>query len=211
MATDHDYATLNEAKEHLQIDDNDDNMKLQNVVTSVSRWIDNYTGRHFWQDGTTEEPVARYFDTRRPWLLKLGMFNDLVDLIELATDASGNDDFAIVWSAGEYRVLPRNSTAAPEPRPYTKIRAIGARRFPIWGGEGQERIRISGVWGWPEVPAMVHEALLIQTAKIFKRRDAPEGVVGFDQFGVIRISGRLDPDVELQLLDYVHPAKVLAA
>ena len=42
------------------------------------------------------------------------------------------------------------------------------------------------------------QALLIQTARLWKRRDTPEGVIDFSDLGVVRVS-RVDPDVELLL------------
>ena len=59
---------------------------------------------------------------------------------------------------------------------------------------------------WPEVPATVHQAALIQAHRIFKRKDAPEGMMGFADFGVVRMQGKLDPDVAANLDSYVRYA-----
>lgn len=37
-------------------------------------------------------------------------------------------------------------------------------------------------------------AALMQSARVWRRRDTPEGVVAFDELGAIRVT-RLDPDV----------------
>ena len=52
----------------------------------------------------------------------------------------------------------------------------------------------------------VKEACYIQSARIFKRRESPEGVLGFGDF-TVRVS-RLDPDVESLLRHYVLHALV---
>jgi hypothetical protein len=38
------------------------------------------------------------------------------------------------------------------------------------------------------------QAIMLQAARLWRRRDTPEGVLAFDELGTVRIS-RLDPDV----------------
>jgi hypothetical protein len=38
------------------------------------------------------------------------------------------------------------------------------------------------------------QAIIIQSARLWRRRDTPEGVLAFDELGAVRIS-RIDPDV----------------
>lgn len=44
-------------------------------------------------------------------------------------------------------------------------------------------------------PTKVKTAVLMQAARYYKRKGSPEGVAGFNDFGVVRVS-TLDPDVE---------------
>ena len=44
----------------------------------------------------------------------------------------------------------------------------------------------------------LREAVLLQTARQFRRRLSPEGVAGFGDFGAVRIS-RVDPDIEAMI------------
>jgi hypothetical protein len=52
------------------------------------------------------------------------------------------------------------------------------------------------------VPDDLREAVLLQTARQFRRRLSPEGVAGFGDFGAVRVS-RVDPDVEALITPYV--------
>jgi hypothetical protein len=63
----------------------------------------------------------------------------------------------------------------------------------------QATVRVTAVYGWPAVPAEVNMATVIQASRLFKRLDAPLGVMGFGDMGVVRVSRYADPDVE-QLL-----------
>lgn len=50
------------------------------------------------------------------------------------------------------------------------------------------------------IPPMIKQACLIQTARWFKRQDAPFGVLGSEEFGnYTRLQGSLDPDVQTML------------
>jgi len=49
------------------------------------------------------------------------------------------------------------------------------------------------------VPARVCQATLMHTARLHARRNSPSGVEGIDDFGAVRVSGRLDGDVARML------------
>ncbi len=53
------------------------------------------------------------------------------------------------------------------------------------------------------VPVSIKVACEIQASKLAKRRDAPFGILGAEEFGnYVRLYAKLDPDVELLLNDY---------
>jgi hypothetical protein len=197
-----DYVTVNQLHDHLGLKgDVSWDPKLIQVITGVSRWIDEYCRRHFWQD----EATARVFDSCDGKLLRLDVFNDLVSVTEVAVDTARDGTYSDVWATTDFQLLPTQ----PRPgRPYTRVRAVG-RQFPIPTWEGRSGlVRITGTWGWPAIPSQVHEAALVQCARIFKRKDAPEGIIGFDQLGTVRVGSRPDPDVVQMLDPLVHPAAI---
>lgn len=197
MAIVNGYVTLPELKRWLRYEEPEDAQPddelYEATATAVSRYVDNYCNRHFYQ--ITEE---RDFCASDVHTIALGTFNDLVSITELSTDEDGDGVFAEVWDAADYETRPKNTLG-----PYRFIRAIG-RRFPrnTAAGGRLERIRVEGVWGWPTVPEAVHQATLIQAARVAKRKEAPEGILGLNQFGVLRVSGKPDPDVRDLLGSY---------
>jgi hypothetical protein len=52
---------------------------------------------------------------------------------------------------------------------------------------------------WPldsdMVPECVHEACLLDSSRIYRRRDSLDGTIGWGDAGLVRV-GRADPDVE---------------
>jgi hypothetical protein len=55
-------------------------------------------------------------------------------------------------------------------------------------------VAITGVWGWPEVPADVAWAHEMQAGRFYRRKGSPEGIAGSAEWGLTRIPA-LDPDV----------------
>ena len=77
--------------------------------------------------------------------------------------------------------------------PYTRILAIGAYIFPA---QLPQTLRMRGVWGWSSVPYEIQMATKLQASRLFVRKQSPFGVAGSVDIGTVRLSSRLDPDVE---------------
>lgn len=200
------YLTTAEARTYAGLSDLADTELLDDVVTTVSRMIDNVCQRHFWQ---TSSGTARVFRTQDMYRLVFGPFNDLVNCESITLDRPGSGTFDetlsltnVVFSSGKGA---DNAYAYAEQHPYTEANLVNMVYWPIPGGTAgtrrQQLIKITGTWGWPAVPAMVKQACRIQVARIMKRQESPLGVAGFGEFGVVRVS-RLDPDIDAMLQPY---------
>jgi hypothetical protein len=201
------YVDVVEFKKWIALDDALDDIVISGVLASVTRWEDEYCDRHFWQDGESGSEVARTFTPTHCYDLSI---DDLVpgSVTSFKTDESGDGTFETTWAASDYQLLPVNR---PTGRPYTRVEAVGGRLFPIRYGHSTRanRVEITGVWGWAEVPDAVRQACLIQSSRVLKRKYSPEGVIGPGEFA-IRVGTRLDPDVE-QLLNPYRRTAVLVA
>jgi hypothetical protein len=186
------YATIGELKTRIGITDTTDDTVLSAVLEAVSRQIDNYCNRAF---GKTIAGTARYYT---PLATDEVPIDDCVALTEVATDADGDRTYETTWAATDYDLLPENAGTST---PYTTLATSprGTYRLPII----RKGLKLTGTWGWPEVPPPVHEACLIQASRIFKRKDTPFGISGSPEMGQMRI-GRLDPDVKEFLDPYRH-------
>lgn len=211
MAIVNGYAETEELRDWNSATQSTATANLERAINSASRAIDQYCQRHFYPDGTLAVPVARRFASPCGSSLDFGAFNDLADdTITVKSDATGDGTFETTWASTDYELRPLNPTAGPEPRPYTSLAAIGSRTFPTATSTGRSaQIEITGVWGWPAVPDAVHQACLLLASRIFKRKESPEGVAGFGEFGQIRVRAT-DPDV-MALLDPYRRYAVLVA
>jgi hypothetical protein len=185
------YCTLAELKASLAITDSVDDTPLEAAITATSRMIDDYTGRFFYRNGTTQSPVARYYTPLDPWTMNM---DDSVSITEVATDDNFNQTWDTVWATSDYMLEPVNNPQRGWP--VNRILAIG--RY-VWPYYLPQSCRITGIWGWASTPAEVNMATLIQAARLFTRRQSPFGIAGSPDLGTVRLSAKLDADVETLL------------
>jgi hypothetical protein len=185
------YCTLAELKASLAITDSVDDTPLEAAITATSRMIDDYTGRFFYRNGTTQSPVARYYTPLDPWTMNM---DDSVSITEVATDDNFNQTWDTVWATSDYMLEPVNNPQRGWP--VNRVLAIG--RY-VWPYYLPQSCRITGVWGWNAVPAEINMATLIQAARLFTRRQSPFGIAGSPDLGTVRLTAKLDADVEALL------------
>lgn len=188
MALTNAYCTLSDLKTSLAIEDIQDDTALEAAILTASRMVDDYTGRFFYKDGTTLSPVTRFYTAQDWWICNT---DDFVSINEIATDDNFDQAYTTVWAASDYMVEPVNN-----PRrgwPLNRLLAIGAYIFPY---NLPQSVRIKAVWGWSAVPAEIAMATKLQASRLFVRRQSPFGVAGTPEMGTIRLTSRLDPDVE---------------
>lgn len=192
-----DYATLGEVKARLEIDDAIDDVALEAAIEAASRMIDGHCGRFFYRTPSETRDYAASSSLR---LTGGDGLDDLVSVAAVATDDDGSRAYASAWLATDWELEPAN--AAAHGQPYTRLYVApeSARRFPT----ARRAVRITGVFGWPSVPAPVREACVLQAIRLWKRPDAPFGVMGSPELGQLQALTRLDPDVVTLLRPYVR-------
>jgi hypothetical protein len=183
------YSTLAELKASLGITDNVDDTALEAAITAASRMIDDYTERFFYRDGTTQSPVSRYYT---PQDITVLMIDDVYQITEVAIDAAFDQTYSTVFATSDYLVEPVN--APRKGWPFTRILATGSYLYPY---PLPQSVRVKGIWGWNAVPAEISMATLLQSSRLFARRQSPFGIAGAPDLGVVRLSSRLDADVEV--------------
>lgn len=181
------YATVDALKSRLgNITTTTNDTELHGACFAASRWVEQYCQRVFCRSASA---TVRTFEPTDLYCVKMPEFNDIVSVSTLATDAAGDGTFETTWAASDYQLWPSN-TVGPETQPYTEIRAVGAQTFPAmyrYTRARLDRVQVTGVYGWPQVPRAVREATLIKAEELFKLKEAPFGVAGGDDFGLIRI------------------------
>lgn len=199
MALSNAYITVDDLVEHLSSMGEPVGAEIglvERVLNAVSRKIDQHCDRRFYVDS---EATARTYAAEDWDVVYVDDISTTTGLV-VKTDTSDNGTFDTTWSASDYELEPVNArSSSGEAWPYTAIRAVDARWFPA--GNRRSSVEVTATWGWPAVPDAIAEACLLMSARIYRRRQSPEGVIGFGDFGPIRVS-RIDPDVAMLLDPY---------
>jgi hypothetical protein len=191
------YATVAELNVQLGLHDAIDDEIAEACLLAVSRSVDDYCGRRFWQDSAVQTRRYRVDDPYLAWVDDISTTDGLV----IAT-GDGDGTFATTWASTDYELEPYNANAfqaedrTSAAHAWWRIAAVDRYTFLV--SERRRTLQVTAKFGWSAVPPAVKRAALIKAARLFKRKDAPFGALGFDTDG-IRISRWEDPDVVLLL------------
>ncbi len=190
------YTTLAKLRARLGFASTDtaDDTILEAIVMAVSRWIDRETGRRF---HSTTNDETRYYTAEFDDVLFCP--DDIISVTSLYTDDDGDRTYENTWTATDYDLEPCNASLDSEP--YTRIRITpdGDYTFPSGIAKG---VKVTGKFGFCATgsqPGLIEEACLLQSARVYKRKDAPFGVLGSAEMGQQMVIPKLDPDVAMML------------
>lgn len=184
------YTTVDAVKLRLDRTDDRADATLSAIISTASRAIEMMTNRRF--DRVVE---TRYFGPSGSWYAEV---DDFVSVTSIATDIDGDRTYTEVWSATDYEIEPVNAPSTGFPYTQIVIRPKGTKSFPVL----RRSIRIAADWGWPSVPPAIEEATILQTLRLFKRIDAPYGIVGSTDLGNLATIPRVDPDISMLIAPY---------
>ena len=188
----HGYTLLPILKDRLKIADTQDDARLEDIITSVSRAIDDHCHRRFY----TVVGEQRFYT---PHCADELWVDDLLAVASLQTDEDGDRTYEITWQPTDYDLEPANAQLESQPQPYSRIAVtpLGRYRFPM----GQRRsVRLVGTFGFAQTaPPVIQEACIDQCILEYRSKAAPFGTTGSPELGTdIRAIG-LHPFVKRKL------------
>lgn len=188
MAIVNGYATLTQIKAYMSISDNTDNDLLEDLIESASRSIDRIANRRFYLDSSASARLYRAYSNIFVFVDDIGTTSNLV----VAIDEDGNGTYSKTLTLNtDYILDPLTSQSLN--RPFTQLTMVSnTESWPIFPGITSNGLRpgvqVTAKWGWPSVPDDINMACLILTADLYKRKDAPGGILGLGDLGVVRMS-----------------------
>lgn len=196
------YATLAELRAWTGVDDSLDDDLLESSLTAAELAVEAWCGRKFTQDADVSAVRLRpqsmgwlYLPAFRPGGTCTADISTLAGLV-VKTDDNDDGTYETTWTiTTDFEVEPFDGP------PHHKIIAVGTKYFPTC--YRRPVVQVTARWGWASVPEPVKTATLILAGEYAKLKDAPFGVAGFGDFGVVRI--RQNPKVAELLARYQHP------
>jgi len=199
MAVVNGYATLVEIKAAMTsgMGTSQDTV-IERVVTAVSREIDKHCRRWFY--GVSETRYYTPVDYAKLDIDDVGTSGS----ITLKTDEDGDRTYETTWASTDYDLWPYNAA------PYMEIH-VTPKGDNAWPVKVAKSVQLAAIFGYQsgtsaDAPADVREACIIQSTRIFHRKDNPYGVAGNAEMGQLIQIAKLDPDVKLMLENYIRRA-----
>jgi hypothetical protein len=202
MALGDPYASLTDLKVRLGVTNNEHDDRFRTALLVATDGVNGFCHRQF---NLATGATAR---KSRPVGHDLCIVDDFVSVSSIATDETNTGSFSTTWSATDYELYPLNGVVDGEPGwPFWRIGATlqQGRRFPCYR---RATVQVTAVWGWAALPAAVPEATLIVAEEIANLKDAPFGVGGYGDFGVIKV--RDNPFASRMLKKYQRDAVLVA-
>jgi hypothetical protein len=173
---------------------------LDLAIASASEAVDSATGRTFTRGLAVATRI--FVPPRYNWV----EINDLASFGATGTvdaDVTGGGTFTAL-DAADFQLYPLNAEADGQPWTELKLRDTATCWEPPC-----TQVRVTGVWGWPDIPPGVVEATGLIAARLLKRaREAPFGIAGFGGDGTaVRVTSN-DPDVRMLLNPYSRQVRL---
>ena len=173
-----------------------DDALLESIVEAISRWIDNHTGRRFYQTSETRYYTADFND--------LLFVDDFTGTPTIKTDDDGDRTYENTWAATDYDALPLNGSVDGVPFTMLETTPNGTLTFP----KIKKGVEIAASFGYSSTaPKAIKEACLLASERLARRKDAIFGVTGSRDLGSADVAIRIvknDPDVMNLLAPYVR-------
>lgn len=176
------YASLLELKQYLAIGDAANDLDLERALDAACRKIDGECGRAF----SLQTAQTRLYYPESAYRVKTP---DLVAVTTLKVDTAGDQTYPDTIPAADYELWPLNGERYQEVR----LRSSAADYF-IPG----YYVQIVGTFGCVvdgAAPVEVRQAALVLASRLYKRAEAPFGVLQNTDLGQYTRLSASDPDV----------------
>lgn len=202
MALNDPYVTAAQLKTRLGISDSIDDAAITSAVTASSKWIDNHCNRRRFGFNKATVATARLYRPSNRFRVSVDDISSTTSLV-VTVDLGNDGTYETTWTAStDFLLEPIDAVATDgDSRPYTSLSVLEGRYIPT--SYRRPPIQVTALWGWPAVPALVTEAAYQLAEETFKLKDAPFGVAGVNDFGVLRIGNQTMNRVQSMLADYV--------
>lgn len=100
------------------------------------------------------------------------------------------------FTTGSYILGPPGAPNLGDP-----IEWIGVANLSLIG---MDSVQVTARWGWPTIPSQIEMAARLLAARLYRRKDSPQGVITSADWGAVRVS-RTDPDIHALLFPFMAP------
>ncbi len=181
------YITSTQLREYIGSESANFQTVIDQVVTVVSRTIEQVCERTFFADSTVS---TQYYWPDSWWSTPVDDIWTTSGLI-VTTDDTGAGNYTTTWTLDtDFFLEPINQRRGGITGwPYDSMTALLSRAF-VRGTQFQFRrppVKVVAKYGWAEVPDNIVQAALVGGAYLYKLKDAADGFVGISGWGPTRV------------------------
>lgn len=213
MAIGDSYATLAELQSRLGgVTGVSEDAAMTNALAVASHGINTICHRQF--NKTTTASARTYGLTSNT--TGLGVLHRTLAFVDdfhtttgliIKTDDGDDGTFSTTWATADRQLEPLDGIVDGETGwPYWRLRAVGSCNFPT--RLRRAPLQVTAQWGWNAVPTNIKEACLAVAEETYKLKDAPFGVTGIAEWGVVRV--RANPLAMAMIAPYRRDAVLVA-
>jgi hypothetical protein len=195
MAVGDPYASLSALKAYMGFTGQAEDAELELALYTATSDIEEHCRRTFWDSGSVTTREYQVHNRRR---VLVDDFNTLTGLVVKV--GSKTEGYDTTWTINEdFFVSPEGGR-------------IHGRDYSVWWRihpkgraltvSDEPTMEVSARWGWAAVPVPVQKACRLWAARLFRRSDSPEGVIGGYADGPIRVGYMMDPDIAKALAPF---------
>jgi len=178
------YVTFDEVKAELGSEIDEKDFVIYSHILRACELIDNYCERSF----ALTDSEARYFNGDAEPLF----IDDLVTCTSIELDEDGDGTYEAEMASTDYILEPLNTT------PKRRVYLSNNSEYGGFATGVRKGVKITGTWGFSQVPDAVVQAAVIQVCRWAKRASTGYAVtIGSPEAGgEIKIYQGLDPDIK---------------
>jgi hypothetical protein len=179
------YTTQLEAKAWINMADASlDDLLVDDLVNAASRAVDGFCGQWFYTAGSSASEFRtfdRYVCNTDP------VSNPATAVVKVDYGQDGTYETTLTLATDYFWEPLSGLQEGISGTPASSIHLVAGRYFPqAWYNRPQ--VQVTATWGWAAVPPAVKQATLQVVGELWKRKDAPFGILGGQEFGTIYLS-----------------------
>tara|TARA_Y100000004_G_scaffold100064_1_gene112196 strand:- start:1597 stop:2172 length:576 start_codon:yes stop_codon:yes gene_type:complete len=176
---------------------------LDNAINASSRLIDQITGRIFFK---SESVQVKFFTPKNEYVLDVPDIATTTGLIvQLDTTDDGSHNKTITLDTDFYlKPLDVVDLDGDNDIPYQTLVILDRRSSERFDPDIVKNVKITATWGFNAVPDAIKQACLLQSSRLWKRKDSPFSTYGSGDTGERELFQKMDPDAKTLVKPYIR-------
>ena len=196
------YVDKTDLKNMIGLSGTSQDNNIDNAINASSRLIDQITGRHFYKSQSVQ---VKYFTPDNHYILDVPDIATTTGLIvQLDTTDDGTHNKTITLDTDFYlKAINVTDLEGDNDIPYQTLVILDKRSSERFDPDIVKNVKITATWGFNSVPSAIKQACLLQSSRLWKRKDSPFSTYGSGDTGETELFQKMDPDAKTLIKPYI--------